>query len=283
MLKNKIIAVDFDGTLCENKWPEIGEPNKEVISYLKEQKEAGTKIILWTCRTGKLLDAAVLWCDKYHQLQFDMVNRNIQEAVKEFGEDTRKVFADEYIDDKMCNSFKLPYVKLTKGITDEVITKLERVFNFSLYEWQKQYLKGDDTAMPTGGRGNGKTFAHCIRLLLEDPWAKPLFDLSSPFEINKLVDQDHGPRYKNFFRDYLRDLNDQLLSAGFTTNAKKPKTYSLGSEDLKAIENFLTKNNSVMEFNEMQAVVKMQYDLYRRSMMPTHIIHQNIYGGKDGR
>ena len=42
----KIIAVDFDGTLCENKWPEIGEPNKELIAYLKEQKEAGVKLIL---------------------------------------------------------------------------------------------------------------------------------------------------------------------------------------------------------------------------------------------
>ena len=28
MRANKIIAVDFDGTLCENNWPEIGEPKK---------------------------------------------------------------------------------------------------------------------------------------------------------------------------------------------------------------------------------------------------------------
>jgi hydroxymethylpyrimidine pyrophosphatase-like HAD family hydrolase len=33
-----IIAADFDGTLCENKWPEIGEPNKELIAYLKERR-----------------------------------------------------------------------------------------------------------------------------------------------------------------------------------------------------------------------------------------------------
>lgn len=35
---DKIIAVDFDGTLCESKWPEIGEPNEEVINYVKEQR-----------------------------------------------------------------------------------------------------------------------------------------------------------------------------------------------------------------------------------------------------
>ena len=35
----KIIAVDFDGTLCENRWPEIGKPNQEIIDYiLGEQK-----------------------------------------------------------------------------------------------------------------------------------------------------------------------------------------------------------------------------------------------------
>ena len=33
-MKNNIIAVDFDGTLCENKYPEIGEPNMELINFL---------------------------------------------------------------------------------------------------------------------------------------------------------------------------------------------------------------------------------------------------------
>jgi hypothetical protein len=33
-MNKQIIAVDFDGTLCENKWPEIGEPNTELIGYL---------------------------------------------------------------------------------------------------------------------------------------------------------------------------------------------------------------------------------------------------------
>ena len=56
-----IIAVDFDGTLCENKWPEIGEPNNELIAYLKKRQEAGDKLILWTCRVGEVRDAAVAW------------------------------------------------------------------------------------------------------------------------------------------------------------------------------------------------------------------------------
>ena len=59
-MNEPIIAVAFDGTLCKNKWPEIGEPNTELIGYLiMMQKTIGAKIILWTCRTGEMLDKAV--------------------------------------------------------------------------------------------------------------------------------------------------------------------------------------------------------------------------------
>lgn len=109
-MNTKIIAVDFDGTLCENKWPEIGKPNIEVIQYLHQQKKDGTKLILWTCREGELLRNAIIWCDKFYGLQFDMVNGNLPETIEYFGGDCRKISATEYIDDKMCTKFKLPYI-----------------------------------------------------------------------------------------------------------------------------------------------------------------------------
>ena len=56
----KIIAVDFDGTLCENSWPEIGEPNEELIEYLRNRKKDGDKLILWTCRVEDMLQKAVV-------------------------------------------------------------------------------------------------------------------------------------------------------------------------------------------------------------------------------
>ena len=95
----KIIAVDFDGTLCENKWPEIGEPNKELIAYLKKRQEAGDKLVLWTCRVGEILDNAVAWSAE-QGIIFDAVNENLPEVVSSFGTDTRKIFANEYIDDR---------------------------------------------------------------------------------------------------------------------------------------------------------------------------------------
>jgi len=98
-MSDRIIAVDFDGTLCENAWPEIGEPVEPVLKYVRYQQFTGAKIILWTCRVGDKLDAAVAWCSE-HGLIFDAVNENLPEIVKAFGGDCRKIYADEYIDDK---------------------------------------------------------------------------------------------------------------------------------------------------------------------------------------
>lgn len=95
-----IVAVDFDGTLCENAFPNIGAPKMDVINTIKEYKSYGWKIILWTCRNYESLDKAVEWCKK-HGLEFDAVNTNLPEVQEFFGGgDTRKVFADVYIDDK---------------------------------------------------------------------------------------------------------------------------------------------------------------------------------------
>lgn len=97
---NKIIAVDFDGTLCENKWPEIGEANLKLIWNLTEQKEKyGAKIILWTCRTGEKLEEAIRFCEE-RGLRFDAVNENLPEVIEWMGGDTRKIYANEYLDDR---------------------------------------------------------------------------------------------------------------------------------------------------------------------------------------
>ena len=94
-----IVAVDFDGTLCENAFPEIGKPKRDVIDTIKEYKKYGWKIILWTCRNKEYLYKAVSWC-KAQGLEFDAINENLPEVEEVFGGYTRKIFADVYIDDK---------------------------------------------------------------------------------------------------------------------------------------------------------------------------------------
>lgn len=99
----RIIVVDFDGTLAETKFPEIIKPIPKVIAYCKWQKARGAILTLNTCRKGKDLQDAVEWCAA-HGIIFDYVNENTAENIEKYGgEDTRKIFAHEYIDDKAIN------------------------------------------------------------------------------------------------------------------------------------------------------------------------------------
>ena len=93
-------AVDFEGILTKRrKFPEIGSPNISAIELLKMARLQGVKLILWTCREGKYLEEALEWCKNYG-LEFDAVNDNLPGALEYLGQNTRKVLADMYIDDK---------------------------------------------------------------------------------------------------------------------------------------------------------------------------------------
>jgi hypothetical protein len=95
-----VVAVDFDDTLFERGargYPEIGEPIWYVINHVKELMNNNFKLILWTCRDGEELDAAVKACEKVG-LKFDAINDNIDpEDNKRL---SRKIYASTYIDDK---------------------------------------------------------------------------------------------------------------------------------------------------------------------------------------
>lgn len=109
-MRAKIIAVDFDGTLIEEgKWPGIGATNEKVLDYCKSEQAKGARIILWTNRVGEPLEAAVKWCEN-NGLRLDAVNENLQESIDFFGFNTRKIYADEFIDDRMAKGFDLPHV-----------------------------------------------------------------------------------------------------------------------------------------------------------------------------
>lgn len=89
-----IIAVDFDGTLAID-----GKPNLELMARLSNAQRHGNKIVLWSCREGKRLAEAVAFCTKAG-LRFNAINANVPEAVAMLGHDSRKIYADIYIDDK---------------------------------------------------------------------------------------------------------------------------------------------------------------------------------------
>ncbi len=89
-----IIAVDFDDTLMINK-----QPNIALIMKLKREQAMGNTVILWTCREGKTLKDAVFFLRR-HGFVPNFVNCNSPLGIKKMGHDSRKVYADYYIDNK---------------------------------------------------------------------------------------------------------------------------------------------------------------------------------------
>ncbi|MGA2406797.1 MAG: hypothetical protein ABSF81_08615 [Bacteroidales bacterium] len=97
------IAIDFDGTIVEHEYPEIGKEKLFAFQTLKELEKKGARLILWTFRAGKELDDAVEYCRK-NGIEFYAVNKNYPE---EIFDDTvsRKIDADIYIDDRNIGGF----------------------------------------------------------------------------------------------------------------------------------------------------------------------------------
>lgn len=95
------IAIDFDGTIVENRYPDIGKERPFATETIKQLSSDGHKLILWTVRSGKSLEDALAWCNK-HGVTFYSVNGNNPDGALSFSkkEASPKVDADIYIDDK---------------------------------------------------------------------------------------------------------------------------------------------------------------------------------------
>ena len=95
-----IIAVDFDGTIVEHRFPEIGNEIPFATTTLRMLAEQHNhRLILWTVRRGRLLEEAVEWCRK-RGLEFYAVNKNFPEEMIEDNDCYGKINADLFIDDR---------------------------------------------------------------------------------------------------------------------------------------------------------------------------------------
>ena len=93
------IAVDFDGTIVEHRYPAIGPEKPFAIDTLKYLCAQRHKLILWTVREGELLDEAVAYC-RHRGLEFYAVNKNYPEERPTHEGYSRKLQADLFIDDR---------------------------------------------------------------------------------------------------------------------------------------------------------------------------------------
>jgi hypothetical protein len=93
-----IIAVDFDGTIVENRYPKIGREISFAIDTLKALNKKGHQLILWTVRSGTQLDEAVAFCEE-RGVEFYAVNKSYPEETYDESL-SRKINADIFIDDR---------------------------------------------------------------------------------------------------------------------------------------------------------------------------------------
>ena len=94
------IAVDADGVLWEDAYPEIGAMRTKTIEALRHARGNGVVLILNTCRTESQLDCAIGCAYGCAGIIFDFVNENDPRRIEAFGGDCRKVSADMYLEDK---------------------------------------------------------------------------------------------------------------------------------------------------------------------------------------
>ena len=95
-----IIAVDFDGTIVEHRYPSIGKEIPFAIYTLKKLQAEHNILILWTAREGRLLQEAIDFC-RARGLEFHAVNSNQPDDMQDDSfRASRKIKADLYIDDR---------------------------------------------------------------------------------------------------------------------------------------------------------------------------------------
>lgn len=98
------IAVDFDGTIVEHKYPEIGEELLFAFDTLKQLQKQEHQLILWTFRAGRELEEAIEFC-KQNGVEFYAVNKSYPEEIYVPDKTSRKIDVDLFIDDRNIGGF----------------------------------------------------------------------------------------------------------------------------------------------------------------------------------
>ena len=122
------IAVDFDGTIVEHKYPKIGKARPFAFETLKALQKQGHELILWTYRAGKELSDAVNFC-KENGVEFIAVNCNYPGEVID-DSISRKIYADIYIDDRNIGGFP-GWSKIWQAINENIPFQTDLFFDSS--------------------------------------------------------------------------------------------------------------------------------------------------------
>lgn len=124
-----VIAVDFDGTIVEHRYPRIGKPIPYAIDILKQLQNEHHILIMWTVREGDLLQEAIDYCAE-QGLIFFAHNTNFPEEDRSSG--SRKLTADLFIDDRNFGGlpdWSIIYRGIHKGLGHDLKFNEEDLYN----------------------------------------------------------------------------------------------------------------------------------------------------------
>lgn len=209
----EIYAVDFDKTLnLADKYPELGEPNMELIEFLKERRAAGDKLILWTCREGELLKAAVKYCNDYG-LFFHAVNDNLPENIAYYGNNCRKVWAHHYIDDR--NHTNIPGSARSTDI--ERLTRKETVVARGKETAACNYENDDCNDQCRHGTCRWQEKANMLLKAYEDTGLTPeqIMELKERDTAKEIQKVDEQPYFRKHFHSYICPVCHKKVEFGW--------------------------------------------------------------------
>ena len=210
----RAIAIDFDGCLCKNMWPNIGLPNFDAINAAIRAKQKGAALILWTCRVGDKLDNAIQFCKNYG-LEFDAVNENLPERMAAYNADPRKVNADEYWDDLavfVSAAADEGRGRFTGGPGDDSIKIIKPADNGDDSLEPCPFCDGTEVVYELYGHGAGERWrcwcTNCLasidpgwaqdRHTVRDMWNRRPTQPNAPLTLEELREMDGEPVFLDF-------------------------------------------------------------------------------------
>lgn len=132
-----IFAIDFDGTFCENRFPEIGQPIPVVLDFVRDLEAQGHEWVLYTMREGESLEAALRWL-KSNGLIPNAANNNLKRLQESWKNNPRKIYADAYLDDHAAGNlnFQVDFFRKKFNIEKGGLRLKHEQVTITLPQWQ---------------------------------------------------------------------------------------------------------------------------------------------------